>query len=161
MKQIFLFILLAMLFTGCIKSQVTPLSQPTGDINNQLVQSVNSVAYTRVSFLTDDGVSIVGTVKEAGAPQKFLLLLHMLPSTRESWYAFSGQAASQGFSSLAIDLRGHGESITQRDKLRMLNQKLDYIDFTDVEHQATIRDVEAALDYLQKEKGVKDRKSVV
>ena len=44
---------------------------------------------------------------------------------------------------LAIDLRGHGESTKQGDKT------LDFRSFTDQEHQASIKDVEAAVDFLK------------
>jgi len=102
----------------------------------------------RVTFQTSDGVTIVGDYYEGGS-EKAVLLLHMMPSTRASWVSFANQLVADGFSALAIDLRGHGESIVGS------LGTLDYNNFSDAEHQASIRDVEAAADYL-KGRGIRE-----
>lgn len=102
-----------------------------------------------VTFQTDDGVTIVGdwyAVVKNDAPA--VLLLHMMPATKESWRDFAAKLAEAGFSALAIDLRGHGESTKQGPKT------LDYRRFADAEHQASRQDVKAALEFLRTEKGV-------
>lgn len=100
----------------------------------------------RVSFPTADGVEIVGDFFETSAPRACALLLHMMPATKESWYAIIKKLTEQGISSLAIDLRGHGESIRQG------NKTLDYKKFSDEDHQRTIYDIEAAVAWLKARK---------
>jgi pimeloyl-ACP methyl ester carboxylesterase len=99
----------------------------------------------KVNFDTSDGVTIFAdfyTAKEPGGPSA--LLLHMMPATKESWRKFAMELIDRGFANvLAIDLRGHGESIQQGEK------KLDYIDFEDTQHQLKMRDVEAAVAWLE------------
>ncbi|MSR85863.1 alpha/beta hydrolase [Candidatus Woesearchaeota archaeon] len=100
-----------------------------------------------VTFCTKDKVDIVANYWKGG--RRGVVLLHMMPATKESWDRFGGQLFDAGFSVLAIDLRGHGESIFQEGK------KLDYKIFTDQEHQASIEDVEASVSFL-KNVGVKE-----
>lgn len=103
----------------------------------------------RVSFLTDDGVKIVGDYYAGKPGGPAALLLHMMPATRSSWRKFADHLTAAGFSQvLAIDLRGHGES-TERN-----GETLDYKDFSDREHQASIRDVEAAVNWFITRKNV-------
>lgn len=96
----------------------------------------------RVAFLTSDGVEIVGTLVRAEGAKGAALLLHMMPAVRDSWGPFAAELAARGLSSLAIDLRGHGESTRQGGKT------LDYRAFGDAEHQAKRLDVEAAAAFL-------------
>src|SRR3990167_3235399 len=102
----------------------------------------------KVSFLTEDGVTVVGDYYEGGG-EKAVLLLHMMPSTRASWVSFANQLVADGFSALAIDLPLHCESIVGS------LGTLDYNNFSDAEHQASIHDVEVAVDYL-KSRGMKE-----
>lgn len=74
--------------------------------------------------------------REAG----YLVLVHMMPSTKESWKEFAEQAANSGFSSIAIDLRGHGQSQSGPN---------GYEAFADEEHQQSIKDIEAAVEFLE------------
>lgn len=100
----------------------------------------------KVAFKTQDNVTIVGDYM-LGAPGRVVLLLHMMPLMRSSWEGFVKKLNQADISTLAIDLRGHGES-KKKD-----NKKLDYRDFTDLEHQESIKDVEAALVWLEAEYG--------
>lgn len=93
----------------------------------------------RITFQTEDDVEIVGNYWEGN--EEAVLLLHMMPSTKESWNTFAEKLHDEGFTVLAIDLRGHGESTN--------NGVLNYKVFTDSEHQDSIADVEAAVTYLQ------------
>ena len=63
-----------------------------------------------VSFRTDDGVSIAGSVYLPGRPGPGIVLVHALGRTREDWNAVAVRLADGGFVVLAIDLRGHGAS---------------------------------------------------
>lgn len=97
----------------------------------------------KVEFLTNDQVTIVGEWCSAGDGSKKVLLLHMMPETKESWAVFQDKLLDAGLSSLAIDFRGHGESVKGEGR------NLDYKNFTDLEHQAKIRDVLAAVKWLK------------
>jgi dienelactone hydrolase len=108
----------------------------------------------RVSFPTVDGVTIIGTWNEAVGATGAAVLLHMMPATRASWAALQAALAGQGLSSLAIDLRGHGEST------RGAEGTLAYKGFTDEQHQASRMDVEAAVNWLRA-KGLKPERIVL
>lgn len=82
----------------------------------------------------------------AAATAKGVLLIHMMPATKESWRDFASKLVSAGYQALAIDLRGHGES-TGGPK--------GYQRFTDVEHRSSINDVAAGAEFLAS-KGVKE-----
>ena len=97
----------------------------------------------KASFATLDGVEIKGHYWQGS--NTAVLLLHMMPATKESWSNFAELLNKTGFTVLAIDLRGHGESLTQGIR------KLDFRKFSDAEHQASIKDVEAAVAYLTAE----------
>lgn len=97
-----------------------------------------------ITFITEDGVKISGNYfkpKKEHAP--VFLLLHMMPSTKESWNEFAAHLQNKGFAALAIDLRGHGKST---DKNGM---KLDYKDFKDHEHRESMKDIAAAKEFLK------------
>lgn len=97
----------------------------------------------RIELRTSDGVRIVGDYYTSeNRSRGTVLLLHMMPATRDSWQSFAKNLTGAGFSALAIDLRGHGESAEVG--------KLNYKEFSDAEHQKSILDVEAAIEYLQK-----------
>ncbi|MFZ3168066.1 MAG: alpha/beta fold hydrolase [Candidatus Methanoperedens sp.] len=101
-----------------------------------------------ITFVTEDGVKISGNYfkpKKEHAP--VFLLLHMMPSTKESWNEFAAHLQEKGFAALAIDLRGHGKST---DKNGM---KLDYKEFKDHEHRESMKDIAAAKEFL-KDQGV-------
>lgn len=69
----------------------------------------------RVSFRTDDGVTVVATWYEPSVrPAPAVILVHMLNRSRRDWDAFASRLAFSGIGALAIDLRGHGESAHPR-----------------------------------------------
>lgn len=84
---------------------------------------------------TSDGLAIAADYYEAPEGRRYALLLHMMPATKESWRTTALALRDLGFSSLAIDLRGHGQSD---------GGPKGYAEFSDAEHQQKIRDVEAA-----------------
>ncbi len=95
----------------------------------------------RVVLQTADRVALVGSF-EPGTSKGAVLLLHMMPADRTSWGALQTALVERGVASLAIDLRGHGESLIQGDR------RLDYQTFQDEDHQASLLDVDAALTWL-------------
>lgn len=108
----------------------------------------------KISFKTADSVLIYGNWREAGKGSLAVLCLHMMPATKESWSEFQEKLFGAGYSSLAIDLRGHGESINGS------GARLDYKEFSDNEHAAKINDVVAAVFWMQKN-GVEAEKMVL
>lgn len=77
---------------------------------------------------------------EVKSPKGYLVLVHMMPATKESWRSFAAGARKAGYASIAIDLRGHGESDGGPN---------GYRNFSNAEHQKSILDLQAAVDYLQ------------
>jgi pimeloyl-ACP methyl ester carboxylesterase len=64
-----------------------------------------------MSFITADGLSITGTYYAGPTrPAPVILLLHMNGSNKEAWRLFATTLQTAGYSVLAIDLRGHGET---------------------------------------------------
>lgn len=96
----------------------------------------------RVEFQTKDAVTIVGTFDTMAQATYAVLLLHMMPAVRASWLPLQEALHERGIASLAIDLRGHGESVT------MDGRRLDYRTFSDAEHQGSLEDVRAAFRWL-------------
>jgi pimeloyl-ACP methyl ester carboxylesterase len=74
---------------------------------------------TLVSIEASDGLTLVGTFsappESANENVPGLLLLHMLNSERSAWDGLTEQLAAQGYASLAIDMRGHGETGGEND----------------------------------------------
>src|SRR3989338_2400714 len=91
-------------------------------------------------FTAADNFKIAYDLYSAEKPRAYLVLVHMMPATKESWKNFANQARSLGYSSVAVDLRGHGESDGGPN---------GYINFSDTEHQKSILDIQAAVDYLR------------
>ena len=95
---------------------------------------------SRVTVTAEDGVRIAGTYEASSAPRSFALLLHMMPATKESYATFQSKLLAVGISSLAIDFRGHGESAGGPD---------GYQRFSDALHQSKMKDIEAAVVWLE------------
>ncbi|KKU13932.1 MAG: hypothetical protein UX17_C0005G0008 [Parcubacteria group bacterium GW2011_GWC2_45_7] len=102
----------------------------------------------KITFTTSDGVEIVGIYVDAGTSTPHALLLHMMPATKESYAAFAEKLRQIGISSLAIDFRGHGESVQKFTDVSLHSTVLDYQKFSDEEQQAKILDVHAAVEWL-------------
>lgn len=93
-----------------------------------------------IALKTRDNFEIIGdyyAVLTKNAPAA--VLIHMMPATKESWKVFAKKLNETGFHCLAIDLRGHGESQGGPDGFR---------GFNDEDHQASVYDVESAVDYF-------------
>lgn len=91
----------------------------------------------RVSFRTSDGVTVSATWFEpAVGPAPAVILVHMLGRSRRDWDALGSRLAASGIGALAIDLRGHGESIGPGASEGTAG------------HSAMVRDVEAGRRYL-------------
>jgi dienelactone hydrolase len=96
-----------------------------------------------VTFTSDDGWEIYGSYYVSGAEHApCVLLLHMMPADRHSYDDFAPKLAGAGYDVLSIDLRGHGESLYKH------GDKRSFEDFSDVEHQESVGDIEAARAFL-------------
>ncbi|MBI4281002.1 alpha/beta fold hydrolase [Candidatus Uhrbacteria bacterium] len=101
-----------------------------------------------ISFETADGLIIKGDYYPSQGSNQAVLLLHMRPETKSSWKSLAEQLVANGFSVLAIDLRGHGESV-----LRSNGGAVRYETFTEPEEQQSIKDLEAAGRWLEEQRG--------
>lgn len=145
-KTITLFVLVVILLVGGFW-----FSQNGG---NQLPSPFQFMpSFQKVQLITSDGVEIIGNYYSVDIPSQAVLFLHMMPATKESWDTLARALQERGIASLAIDLRGHGESTRiKNEELGIKN--LDYTKFSEEEHQASRLDVEAGLDWLKKETGL-------
>jgi len=116
-------------------------------------------AADRVEFETADGVTICGSFlapSKAKSPMPGVLLLHQLGRDRASWNAFAAKLAERQYAVLAIDLRGHGESVNFGEEIRR------YPSFEEKDWLAMIEDVRAAASFLKSRREVNgDRIAVV
>ena len=102
-------------------------------------------------LITADNKKIAYDLYEVANPKGWLILTHMMPATKESWQDFASELQKLGYESVAIDLRGHGESDGGPN---------GYQKFSDAEHQASIKDLEAAWEFL-KSRGATPDKTVL
>lgn len=114
---------------------LTPLEQEQNEVENGNME--------KIYLTTEDGIKIAADSYEAENPLGWLVMAHMMPATKESWKGLAEYFRRAGYESLAIDLRGHGESD---------GGPTGYNNFSDGDHQKSIFDLKAAVDYLVKEK---------
>lgn len=115
-------------------------------------QNKNSVNMEKINLIASDNKKIAANLFKAENPKGWLLLAHMMPVAKESWNEFAREMQKFGYESIAIDLRGHGESQGGPD---------GYQKFSDVEHQASIKDLEAAWEFLKSASATSDKTSLI
>jgi len=113
--------------------------------NNNNVQTVN--------FLTDDGVSIIGSyyspLKVVSNASSYsttptVILLHMLGRDRSTWNTFASTLSQkEAYAVLSIDLRGHGESVKQNN-----GNTISFQSFSPDDYNKMVLDVKAAKQFL-------------
>ena len=98
-----------------------------------------------VTFPTADGVRLHATWKPspAGAAAPAVLLVHAFSRERKDLAPLADELAARGFSTLAVDLRGHGESVWKGGARIGLSPSLQ------TSSSAFPRDVEAACAWLR------------
>ncbi len=106
----------------------------------------------KVEFETDDGITIAAdyfqSMGRAIAPP--VILLHMYKSDRTAWSPLVEPLHNAGFAVLAIDLRGHGQSIKPEYKeLRQKVEKRDERLFNNMH-----KDVAAAVKWIRTQPNV-------
>ena len=93
----------------------------------------------QVSLTTADGINISGSYVPSPNPNNTIVfLIHQLRKDKSVWDNLVQKLASSGFSSLAIDLRGHGQSSGG-----------SWEDFSEEQFQSMLKDVEAGGRYLR------------
>ena len=101
-----------------------------------------------VTFLTDDSVHLRGTYwdpRENGHTS--VLLLHDFRSDRSIWDPYIAAFRSRGWGVLAVDLRGHGESVRQ-------DMRADLLQPSDADVRSPLSypgDVRASLAFLARQ----------
>ena len=100
----------------------------------------------KIFLITKDEVKIAANLYPAESPKGWIVFSHMMPAVKESWNDLAEIFCGAGYESIAIDLRGHGESVFNGSM-----RELNYRNFSDKEHQKSILDLEAAVDFLIKE----------
>lgn len=98
----------------------------------------------RVTFVTDDGVTIVADWVGSPTTIGAVILVHSMRDTRKAWASFQAALALKGLASLAIDLRGHGESTTGPN-----DSTVDMTTFRDEEHQSSLYDLIGAYRWIR------------
>ncbi len=124
-------------------------NQPSGDDGPRggspppANESSTAVESSEVTFDTSDGITIVGTwVGGIGeGPLPACLLAHMLGKDRSTYADFQRLLAEAGISSLAIDMRGHGDSTGEGS--------VSYTGFSEEQWAAAVNDFKAGLEYLR------------
>ena len=112
----------------------------------------------KIFLTTKDGVKIAANLYPIESPAGWIIFSHMMPVMKESWNDLAKRFQDADYESVAIDLRGHGESVSglmARSRLDSQGETLpflNYRNFPDAEHQKSILDLEAAADFLIKER---------
>lgn len=98
------------------------------------------MTHEHVELQTEDNIKLTADLYKGG--EKGIILLHMYTVTKKSWEDFANELQEKGYTIIAIDLRGHGES------------DLNYKDFTEKDFNNMLLDAKAAKDFLNKEKNI-------
>jgi pimeloyl-ACP methyl ester carboxylesterase len=114
------------------------------------------VADSNASFKTKDGVLIKSEFVPATDDKITFIMLHGLGSNRNEWKSFSVKLSDLGFGCFLIDLRGHGQSVKDKN-----GNNVDYRYFIPPgfasQWNLLPEDIARAVEYLVK-KGVKRNK---
>jgi dienelactone hydrolase len=107
-----------------------------------------------VALTTTDGYRVVGWYWPPkgkgpnGGDVPGIILLHQRGKDKSSWGSLPAGLVAEGYSVLAIDLRGHGQTLDPQGRGLPLDS------LTDADYQAMLNDVAAAHDFLDAQKGV-------
>ena len=120
------------------------------DVNNNALLNPKM---DKVNIKTSDDVNVVGNYYQpSGEIKGWVLYLHMMPATKESYSNLATRLQRVGYAGLAIDLRGHGESENGPD---------GYKSFSNEEHQNSIEDVISSIEFLKSHGAKEDKISII
>jgi len=94
----------------------------------------------KINFTTSDGWTIVANYYPA--PGNAVILLHKFASDKSEWTSFANELNQKGYSVVALDFRGHGESTSRNGKT------IAWQSFTNADFNDMTKDVAAARDWL-------------
>ncbi len=103
-----------------------------------------------VNIVTEDNLTLRGTLYSANRPGPGILLLHMcIPDAgRGTWSSLANMLAKEGFHILTFDFRGYGQSEGEWPDFETMPE------FIEVCRTTIMKDVEAAYEYLSSQVGV-------
>jgi dienelactone hydrolase len=147
LRKLIYFTVSALLLSNC---GGTAPNRTANTVSNSLQKAAEAVTRSQtVSINSPDGVVLVGTLFDAEKPHSpALLLLHQWESDRHSWDDLARTLQGEGFTVLAIDGRGFGESTKRSDGSRVT------ADRSDAAVKAMLGDVGAAFDLLSSQNDV-------
>ncbi|MFA6136029.1 MAG: alpha/beta fold hydrolase [Candidatus Paceibacterota bacterium] len=119
-------------------------------IPNQNNQTDNQAKTMEESgFLNaSDGKKISYQYFKSPDPKGWVVYLHMMPSTKESFFDLAVKLQTLGYEGISIDFRGHGQSEGGPD---------GYLNFSDSEHQNYYNDVLGTVDFLVSQGAKKEK----
>jgi dienelactone hydrolase len=125
-------------------------NSPGNSVTNKVEKALDTgPAGQTVAINSPDGLVLIGTYCEAEKPgTPAILLLHQWQSDRHSWDDFAKEMQRDGFNVLSIDGRGFGESPMKTDGSTVAAGR------TDADVKAMLGDVDAAFNFLSKQKNV-------
>lgn len=143
MIKISLIIIIVILFVaGCTNPNT--LQDATETKNQETEDDIMEINEPeKVDFKTEDGVTISANLWRGN--KEAVLLIHMLNSKKESYNIFAEKLNKAGFTVLALDMRGHGESLEQNGLRKNWEQ------FSEQDFRNMILDQKAANEFLIKE----------
>ena len=90
-----------------------------------LAAPASAAPVEQARFATADGWTIVGTYRKGRPDKPVWILTHGVAAGRGEWDAFAEKLLARGIGSLAIDLRGHGESVMRADGSKRTFESFD------------------------------------
>ena len=109
-------------------------------------------AARRVTLKTSDGWSVAAWYRAPRPGREAVVLIHGLGSSHGEWYSFEKRLRALGWGTLAVDMRGHGLSLSGprgRTRYSSFGRGADWV--------AATRDIGAAVEFLVKEGTPKKR----
>jgi pimeloyl-ACP methyl ester carboxylesterase len=115
-------------------------SVPEPELETEPTVEKTDLSKSSIMLKAEDGVDIAATYyKPLKEEPPGVILLHMLNKDRFTWDPFAKRLQEEGYAVLAIDLRGHGESINQGK----------WQDFNEMDFNSMINDARAAKTYIE------------
>ncbi|MBW2987835.1 alpha/beta fold hydrolase [Candidatus Woesearchaeota archaeon] len=143
--MIFLVLIVSLsLLTACQKTvseanTMEPIIE-TEPVEEQVTVEKTDLSKSSIMLKAEDGVDIAATYyKPLEEEPPGVILLHMLDKDRFTWDVFAKRLQEEGYAVLAIDLRGHGESINQGR----------WQDFNEMDFNSMVNDARAAKTYIE------------
>jgi len=149
MKLISLLLVSLLLFFGCAEM---PVNAPDSSIS---INDYPVYRSTKVTLTASDNARIVGNHFEHPNAERAVVLVHKLNSDKSEYTKFASELVELRYSAIAIDMRGHGESILRN------NETLNWQEFGEHEFNKIKEDIGAAVQFLEGKGFSKEQISIV